>query len=184
MISRYLVVVASVTVAAIPTQSHAQSERSLPPAGSYGISFGLPDGGGSSFGIRKLLSETTNGGLDFQFGLRRLEYGGTDLRDPETLVGFGVVPSVRLYRREFGDVVPFLEVHGAVVYQKGAVDSWAASAAVGTGLGVEWFPVPGMSVSGSVGIEGTYDHVDAGTVTRTGYGVTTRRSELSVNLYF
>jgi len=163
----------------------AQSPTSLPAVGTHAVTFSLPDGGGAGFGIRKMRSATTNVGVEIQFGVSRrwVDSGDNNEFPPDGGTSWlvGLRPDVRLYRRTEGPVLPFLEWNGHLGYQGASGGRWVVDGSVGAGLGVEWFPLQGMSLSGSTGLAGTYTGADSGAHS---LAVGMFRSELILNLYF
>lgn len=172
-----------------PGSAHAQDESRSPPPGSYGISFNLPESGGAGFGLRRMLSETTNAGIDvlIDFDWSDFDRTGPALpdEDPRTTFRLHVRPNLRLYRRLTEEVLPFLLVGIGAAYTNSPDDNWAWGAAAELGIGVEWFPASDVSVSGSTGLRGdfTYRSNSGGnTVQQVHLGAF--RSTLSLNVYF
>lgn len=165
----------------------AQSSRSLPPVGKHAVTFSIPNGGGSGFGIRKMRSAATNVGLEVQLGVNRqwVDTGDNNDFPPDdrTSWSLGLRPDVRMYRRIEGPVIPFLEWSGRLGYRRASGGPWALDGAVGVGLGVEWFPLEGMSISGSTGMAGTYSRSNS-TSTTNNLALGLFRSDLILNLYF
>jgi hypothetical protein len=169
----------------IPTAIVAQSQSSLPAAGSYGVSFSLPSGGGAGFGVRKMLSSIKSVGIEFQGGLswREASQPSGD-QESRTDVRLGVSPNIRLYNRVAGPVVPFLQVVGSLAYTSAPNDGWAVDGGGGVGLGVEWLPLPGMSISGTTGVNAVYRHSVGGGLSQNSFNLGAVRSQLELNLYF
>lgn len=156
----------------------------LPPEGSYGLSFRLPDGGGAGFGFRTMLSPTLNAGVQLDVSYSRRERTDGDTGDTTSSAwGVAVRPDVRLYRWYTGPVVPFIEVGGTFGYSEGERGSWRWEAGGRLGLGVEWFPLESMSISGSTGIDGGYSHSQRPGRANREIRFGAFRSELLLNLY-
>ena len=171
-----------VAVVSLPFELAAQSDSVLPASGSYGVSFGLPSGGGAAFGVRKMISSTTNAGLEIQIDFAWSDNAPAGAQ--RTRFALGVSPDLRLYRGSSGPVVPFLELGLAFTYQNGPADFWGVNNAVGVGLGVEWFPLEAISVSGSTGARASYQYWTATGGSNQSVGVSLFHSELLLNLYF
>jgi hypothetical protein len=95
-----------------------------------------------------------------------------------------VSPDLRLYRRTAGPVVPFLLVDGTLSYESGPNDTWGVGGGGSVGLGVEWLPLEGMSISGSTGVGAIYGHDVRDGVSHDGFDLGTVRSQLELTLYF
>lgn len=159
----------------------------LPPVGTRGVSFALPEGGGGSFGYRKMTGPARSLGVDLQFGFAWTDED-SDRRDDDppsrTDFALGVAPDLRLYRMASGPVVPFLELGARLGYRDAAGDPWGLDGALSVGLGAEWFPLQGMSVSGSTGARTSMIHHDAGSSSQTRVALGLFRFELALTLYF
>jgi hypothetical protein len=81
-------------------------------------------------------------------------------------------------------VVPFLELGGDVLYRDGTGLGWGGDLGATAGLGVEWFPLRSMSLSGSTGVRLAYRHVDGDGFSEDSLALGVFRSELLLNLYF
>lgn len=167
----------------------AQLEAQVDPPepGSYALSFGLLSSGDGAVGIRKMMTPNANAGLNLSFSLNRHELDRANGNDDESHSwGVGLTPDVRLYRNPRGNVIPFLDINAGLSVHGQDGGSWGGSVSTGTGIGVEWFPVSSMSISGKTGLAVFYNWNEAGDsedAQRT-YGLTTRTSSLTVNLYF
>jgi len=172
-------------VCAVPAHARAQNGRPLPAVGSYGVSFSLPQGGGAGFGIRRMLSGSRSAGLDVQLGVswRKLDDAQGEERS-RTSFALSLNPDLRLYRRMSGPVVPFVEIDGRVGYRNAHNEAWVVDGGGGVGLGVEWLPLPAMSISGSTGLAWTVGHQRSGGSSENSVTFGVFRSELSLNLYF
>lgn len=174
-----------VSLVVAPSLLAAQSGLPLPPVGSHAVSFALPDGGGAGVGVRKLVSERRSVGVELQLGV-----AWHDVDTPQgegqsqTTLSVGLSPDLRMYTRDRGPVMPFVEWTGRVGYRDGANDTWAVDGRLGLGLGVEWFPLPSMSVSGSTGLALSLLHQSNGGLDTRAVTFGAFRSELSMNLYF
>lgn len=170
---------------ALPVEAAGQTNDRLPLKGQYGISFAFPDGGGAGLGVRKLLSSTTNAGLELQFSVSHRNTEHPPAADVSASVwSFGLAPDVRLYRKIGVPVVPFLALDGIVRFQH-AENSNVFSTGAGIGIGAEWFPIRSMSLSGSTGAVARYDHQEQpdGRIDNI-VSLGLFHSELTLNLYF
>ncbi len=182
--------------ASIPLEAEAQQtagppsvptpvQPPVPSEGSWGVSFNLPDGGGTGLGVRKMVSDRTNFGVDLTLDVDRRELENGAVSDERTSWIVGVNPDLRLYRSARGPVVPFIEVEARVQYGESNEDVSSFGAGAGLGLGVEWFPLDRMSISGSTGLDVDYTRADAPSDTSSNRtSVRFFRSELTLNLYF
>lgn len=163
---------------------HAQA---VPPEpGTYALSFGFPSSGDASVGIRKMLGSGANAGLNLTFSLDRRELDGADGDSRNHTWGLAIEPDIRLYRAQRGNVLPFLDLNAGFSFQGEDGGDWSGGVSAGAGIGVEWFPVPSMSLSGKTGLSLYYRRTDIGgsDATAKNMGIGTRTSSLSVNLYF
>ena len=170
-----------------PGQILAQEEPRVPTAGSYGVSFGLPDGGGAGFGLRRMLSSRINAGLDVVFDVSWQDFDRPvgPQEEPRTSFHLELVPNIRLYKGSEGAIVlPFLLLGLRGSYTKAPVDGWGVGAGAEVGLGVEWFPAPAVSVSGSTGARATYGSNSGQGYSGKFFNLGVFRSELTLNLYF
>lgn len=169
----------------VPVAVSGQSSNRLPRAGQTGLFFNFPDGGGAGFGMRKMLSRTTNAGLGLQFSLSHQRATGPGQFDnSHTSWSIGVSPDLRLYQSRRSPVVPFLALNAQVGYTHIDQDTHGIGTGAGVGIGAEWFPTRSMSVSGSTGITATYDHQSHTDVSADNLSINLFRSQLTLNLYF
>ncbi len=167
-------------IVCVPTSVRAQG-HALPSTGSYGLSFSLPEGGGTGLGLRKMLSSRTSLGTTLIFGAGWQERSDSLAGDhSNSSVSVGVRPDLRLYRRSAGPVVPFVGLDAELTCQSASDDAWALGG--GVGVGAEWLPLRGMSVSGWTGVATRYRHSDSGRASENAFNVGVFRSELTLNL--
>jgi hypothetical protein len=173
-------------VAASPAAAQQAGSQNALQKGRRSISFSLPDGGGTSFGIWTMLSERTNLGLNV--GIEMQDSDAPDVEGWE----LQLAPAIKRYTRSLGPVTPFLygEVNlGFGESSQGAndVSNWGTGAF--GGLGVEWFPVRSVSIGGYTGIGLRYTSSEVDTPglpsdTRTDFRLSTATSGLSLQIYF
>lgn len=174
----------SLVVMVLPTLVTAQDDSSTPAPGTYAVTFSLPSGGGGGFGVRKVLGSGANAGLELLLGYSR---NSTDAQNGEVTRSryhLGLAPDVRLYRGSAAPVIPFVEISGDVSYLGSDDDAWELQAGTGIGLGVEWFPLTSMSVSGSTGLRLQLARTENDLVTSNRLSLASVRSALRLNLYF
>ena len=163
------------------------SQVSPPEPGTYAVSFQFPSSHSYQLGIRKVLSSGANAGLNLSLSFDRAELERPDSgNEVATLWSVGLFPNLRLYRGGRANVLPFLAFNAGVSYQDRGENGWNAAVSGGGGVGVEWFPVASMSLSGTTGISLHYDRTE-GETPETGsnrIGFSSVTSSLSVNLYF
>ncbi len=177
--------VAFAVLAVQPLALSGQSRSVLPDVGSHAISFSLPSGGGGAFGIRKMLSARTNGGIDLSLSVNHAKTGTAGVTNSATTTTVSVRPGARLYHASAGPVAPFLHLYGLVSYLNGPNDMWALGGGGGVGVGAEWFPLEHMSISGYTGLDAMVQHEhDAGGTTADQTLLRAATSVLSLNLYF
>lgn len=165
----------------------AQRPATLEP-GTKSISFALPGNGwGQSFGIWKMISDDTNLGINVRLNRRSGDVAGSTATKQ---FGLSVGPEIRYYTADFGPVVPFIYGSANIGYSKESEpgDRSAMTLGLGGGLGVEWFPLDNIGISGFTGVvlDHTRHSIRAGGSTMkqssTMFGTVT--SGLSINLYF
>jgi hypothetical protein len=169
---------------ALPLLVSAQDRASTPPPGSHAVTFSLPDGGGAGFGVRRVLGSGANAGLELLLGVSR---SSTDTPTGEVTSSnyqVGLTPDIRLYRGSSAPVIPFVELSGEVRYLNGDGDDWTLRGGVGVGLGVEWFPLTSISVSGATGIRLDLARAENLPATTNTLQLGAGRSALRLNLYF
>ena len=143
-----------------PVWGSAQESANVPEPGSYGFSFDLPSGGGTGFGIRRMMSPSSNLGVSIVVGYRKDDSERpAEPDETRTSWSIGLRPDLRLYRRNARSVLPFLSLEAEVGYNKQTADEFEASGfklGMGVGVGAEWFPLEEMSISGSTGVNIAY----------------------------
>jgi hypothetical protein len=162
------------------------SQASPPESGAYGLSFRFPTSTSSQLGIRKMLGSGANAGLNMGLSFTRAvhERAGSD-DEVSTHWSAGLFPNVRFYRGGRANVLPFLVLDAGISYTDEADDASRLALSAGGGLGVEWFPVASMSLSGTTGISLQYDRTKNDTPeTHAHTRLSSITSSLSVNLYF
>jgi len=165
-----------------PTKGEAQSLR----AGSVGVAFNVPEGGGSGLGLRYLWSDDINMGLTFLFDLD-YELANDDGEDAPSTWALGFHPDFRFYQGA-GSVVPFFELGIGATYAKAPEeDLTSVLGRASIGIGAEWFPAANVGIAGSTGLQMNFDHRTIGEdpgVTEDTLSLDIFRSALTINLYF
>ncbi len=162
--------------------------------GRWSLAFALPDGGGSQFGVWKMVSGRSNLGVNlgidhsrdtFTIGPDSLRVG--DVRQHWT---FSVEPTLERYLFLEADVSPF--VFGALKGSYGWSEStsqrsYLRSAALTFGLGADWTPLQSISIGGTTGIvwrESMYSYSGAGAPKDGESTFGTVSTSLQLHLYF
>lgn len=162
----------------------ARGQTRLPAPGTHALSFALPSGGGAGFGVRKMLSGDRSAGLSVQMSYAHASSARPDGSDlAHSSYGLGVGPDLRLYRPRPGTVVPYLALRSDLAMSWGDAADTSMGLGAGAGLGVEWLPLEGMSISGETGMTLQYSHV-GGDLPSSSVALSMFRSTLSLNLYF
>lgn len=162
----------------------AQEPRTLPGVGSWGLSFDLPDGGGTSVALRRMLAADRSLGLSLRLGLthQTVESLATGDVDEQSLRAVGMGADLRFYRGARGPVVPFVQPGALVVRSDGPVDAWALAADLA--VGAEWLPFDQVSVSGSAGVRAAWRRSSSSARRDTDTSLGLFRSSLALTLYF
>lgn len=186
MVQRVVFLASVLSAVAVFHPVPALSQASPPESGTYALSFRFPSSASSQLGIRKILGSGANAGLNVGLSLNRAvnERAGLD-DEVSTHWSAGLFPNVRFYRGGRANVLPFFVLDAGISYTDEADDASRLALSAGGGLGVEWFPVPSMSLSGTTGISLHYDRTENGTPeTHAHTRLSSITSSLSVNLYF
>lgn len=162
-----------------------------PNAGSVGVAFNLPEGGGSGFGLRYLWSDGINMGVNVTFDLD-YELASDDevpMDESRTTWALGFTPDFRFYQGTYESIAPFFELGVGVQYAKIPEEDLRDLAVSGSvGIGAEWFPTRSVGISGSTGLRTTFLHSTTGEdddeVVQDSVSATVFRSALSINFYF
>lgn len=190
MNSRRSVIVGLVLVLSAPVGAYAQEEHTLPPEGTYGLSFRVPwgEGGGAGLGFRRMLSSNRSLGMDVTLGYTwsRHEYENEFGSEDGTASSYsvGLNSDVRFYRSQRGPMVPFVEVGGGAAYSNSPGDAWASNLAGRVGVGVEWLPLERVSIAGSMGGAVEWGHSTSGSSTSDSVRLHVVRSDLVLTMYF
>lgn len=180
--------------------SIASAQEALQP-GRRALSVDLPSGGGSTFGLWQVRSETGSRGLLLSLDLQAGESSSNaDTNGQSIAVAAG--PAFKRYFSESSNVRPFIRTSamagGTFTRNEFVVDSleqsqhqWSVNATLGAGIGAEWFAVERLSVAAHTGgLSGGYARAKApdGTETRTASNWSVRlrtlTSALTVQFYF
>jgi len=183
-LSAFLVLTATSSARAEEGESRAIQK------GRYSVALSLPDGGGTSFGIWKMIAARSNLGLTLGINheFRRATDGPDTLRD-ESGGGFWSVsfgPSLKRYLVVHRSVSPFLlgSLSGSYLWSKGL---YRRAATLAWGLGADWTPLESMSIGGSTGIswtEAMESRSDFGAPKLSTSTFNTLASALTLHLYF
>ena len=178
-----------VLVIASPSLAEESDSRSI-QKGRYSVALTLPDGGGASFGVWKMVSTRSNLGLNLGINHEyRNSTAGPDSMRAHYGIGFwsfSFGPSVKRYIALHRSVSPFLlgSLEGKYRWSKG---SYTRAATLEAGLGADWTPLESVSIGGSTGIawtESMTSHSDFGASKESGSSFNTLASSLTLHLYF
>lgn len=166
-------------------------EAQVPRAGTFGVSFDVPEGGGAGLGLRYLPSDNLNMGINFDFDVSyepASDDGTQPGQESRTDWSLGFSPDFRFYQGAGNPVAPFFELGLGVTYAKlseGDLSDLVVRGSVG--VGAEWFPTQSVGISGATGVETIFVHSKLGgepETTADEVSVGVFRSELTLNLYF
>ena len=135
----------------------ADTIEALTP-GRRSISLSVPQGGGPVFGLWKVRNPSLNRGLLVTLGGDVLRENREDDVGDATVLGISLGPVARRYFNRSATIAPF--VHSSAMiggdYAKHGDsfirETWSLSAALGLGIGAEWFPAKRASIAGHTGI--------------------------------
>lgn len=146
--------------------------HSLVP-GAHALSFTLLDGEAGELGYWRVHSPRTSLGLFVRLELERAEVEtdapNDDVRSETNSFALSVGPQVRRYLRPAARVTPFLYGSAELGYERErrttetTVEEFETRAdaffgSLRAGVGLEWFPVPEVSVSGQTGLRLRAEH--------------------------
>jgi hypothetical protein len=166
----------------------ADSSAVLTP-GLRAISLAVPYGGGTTFGLWKVVAPGQARGL-FLTGDATIEHAGSTT-GYETSLSVG--PRFRRYVRTAGRVLPFGQIGLGLGGGYGRTESegvaqghsWTASASLDGGIGAEWFPVPRASLSAFTGARLSWSATwPSGGATAWKGQLTTSSSNIALQFYF
>ncbi len=204
---RFAVSSALVLLAAAPLGAQlADSARTGLERGAYSLSFQAPvfgtGGGSGSLGFWRMVSGRTNLGISVRLGAERQEHESNRIDDTPrrdrmeaTRVSVAAGPAVRRYFAAGERTAPFVYAGAEIGFGTEArsgtgnadADSRGAHAALEAGVGLEWFAVRTLSVSGYTGVRaraGSFrTEYDFGDSEQSLLELGTFTSALAVNLY-
>ncbi len=189
-------------------QTPGDTIEALTP-GRRALAFALPNGGTVGFGEWHVIAPDRARGVFLNvhaFTTRQPGWSGTEgSRLTQSQVRVTIGPHVRRYVARSGRVAPFVESALGIGAAFGSFEErepagspyggspqnghdWSALGELSTGIGAEWFPLRGLSVSGHVGFEADASlgkhFSEPGSMTIWNANVTTYSSGLMVQLYF
>lgn len=136
--------------------------------GRMSLSFRLPESQVGAIGVWRFFSERTEGGLVFSAGVRwhRIQYEDPESPDARSrTIRFGVQPLLKRYVHTSEKIAPYL--FGGVFTEwdrrtatgsttRGSVTGEAWHAGATGGFGVEWLPLPHLSIGSRIGLQGGF----------------------------
>lgn len=177
--------------------------QTVPAAGSWGLTAALPDGGGNTFGLWRMIGARTNLGFEADYRYTRAEDDastpqlGPDLVARRSRIVLG--PTVKRYLRERGPVAAYVRASAAWGWSDdelerpagGAVerDTKETTQLYRVALGADWFPFPELAIGAFTGIVAVRDDIEVqvagvGTATRKTTTWNTFRSGIELQYYF
>ena len=178
-----------ILVGVSPAQAEEGDSRAI-QRGRYSLAFTLPDGGGASFGVWKMISARSNLGLNL--GINH-EFRNTTA-GPDTMRfhygtgfwSFSFGPSLKRYIAIHRSVSPYLlgSLEGLYRWSK---HTYTRAATLQAGLGADWTPLESISIGGSTGIgwtESVTSHSDFGASKESASSFNTLATSLTLHLYF
>lgn len=188
--------VIAVLLVAVPA---AAQESPTPEKGAWSVSFSFPDGGGTSFGLTKMVAPSWSLGLEIDF-----QASDTDLKPTEGSVAassevddnqFLIGPVLKKYLRPRGSVAPFIRTSFGLGWTNTTTRQTNAEREFSTfvfsargGVGADWFPLEGISLGGFTGIllnrTTATNTLNGIGLTQDTWAVTTFRSNLVFRIWF
>jgi hypothetical protein len=178
-----------VLTATTPALAEEGDSRAI-QKGRYSLALTLPDGGGTSFGVWKMITTRSNLGLTLGINheFRRSTEGPDTLRDEfgSGFWSFSFGPSLERYLVVRRSVSPFVfgSLSGSYLWSKGL---YRRAATLAWGLGADWTPLESVSIGGSTGIswtEAMESRSDFGAPKQSSSSFNTMASALTLHLYF
>jgi len=177
----------------------ASAQSPVPEKGTWSVSFALPEGGGSNFGIANLVGEQWQLGLEMNFQSSDTDLGPVgdnnaaenEIDDKNFLIG----PVIKYYIGESGPVAPYLRASFGAGWNNNEVRQTNAVRVTKTtdyssrlAVGAEWFPVDGISIGGHTGVLLRYTRAES-TINDNGveqitWSTNTFRSGLNLRIWF
>jgi hypothetical protein len=176
-------------VATSPARADQTDSRAI-QKGRYSLAFSLPDGGGSTVGIWKMVTARSNLGLTLGINheFRRGTTGPDTMRSEfgSGFWSFSFGPSLERYLVVRRDVSPFLlaSLEGTYGWSRGVYDR---AATLEWGVGADWTPLESMSIGGATGIswtESMESRSDSGASKESHSSFNTVSTSLTLRLYF
>jgi len=172
----------------------AKGESRAIAKGRWSLAFALPDGGGSQFGVWKMVSGRSNLGLnlgiDHSFDVETWGPDSARSRSGSVYWTFSLQPSMKRYLFVRDPVSPFLSIALKGSYgwnESGPFRRLSRSATLSAGVGADWTPLRDLSIGASTGIEWTEGMVSENDpdATKNMFSLFgTRTGSLTLHLYF
>jgi hypothetical protein len=191
--------IAALAIAAVGAPALTAQESPVPEKGTWTIGFVLPDGGGTSMGGWRMVSDRVLLGLEVDF-----QSSDSDTEPTEGALAassefdeknFTLGPRLKLYLGHKGPVASYLRFGGGI--------GWSSDQQLSTNtireqttyqlflrnsVGADWFPTEGISIGGYTGFQLTYfsarNVIDELGITQETWAIATFRSQLGINFWF
>lgn len=161
--------IAAAALLSLAVPAHAQDTDTVPRTslreGAWSLSFAVPgytSGGGSGeLGAWKMVGPRTNLGVTLAASTQRSESSGAGLETTDRRTDLNLNLDVKRYVMQPAEVTPFLLVGAGIGHSSqdreitpGGPDHSASglNGRVRAGVGLEWFPVRRVSISGHTGL--------------------------------
>ena len=181
--------------AAVP----ASAQSPVPDDADWSVSFALPEGGGSNFGLARMVGDLWQFGLEIGFESSDTDLGPVgnngaaenEVDDKSFLIG----PVIKRYIGVSGPVAPYLRASFGAGWTNNEVRQTNAVRVAKTrnfssrlAVGAEWFPVEGISIGGHTGVLLQYiraeNTVNEAGVEQITWSTNTFRSGLNLRIWF
>jgi len=149
-----LVVLVSVAGAAWAEESDSKAIAK----GRWSVAFSLPDGGGGSMGVWRMVSQKSNLGINvgIDHEMEQFTSGPDSLRAKggSSFWAVSLGPSIKRYLVVRDAVSPFLlaSLRGSYRWSRGA---YRRGATLEAGLGADWTPLESISIGAATGVSWT-----------------------------
>lgn len=157
--------------------------------GKTSIAFSIPQSGSTSFGVWKQQTPVRALGIESSLQYGRHDYRSSNSETRELQIG--VAPVMKWYRATSGNVAPFLRGSAGVGYnrieqQTGdvGVERGGFNINASVGLGVDWFPLSGISIGGFTGLGATFGKTNPSLADTRSLFIGTNTSSITMHIYF
>lgn len=134
----------SAMAATIASSSMFSDDPSIAAAGTKGIGFTFPNGGGATISGQYFLTKNTATRVNLGFALVRTDTGTSS----DSTFNFGIEAGYRMYTQKVNSVAVFLQP--SIFYNRSATAS--SSGGPGISVGAEYFFTSGLSLGVNTGV--------------------------------